>query len=77
VKKVPIVVEITEEKEEGIVAFESTVMAPICSYGMTDATEAVEAHGDFLDYFDSLDTSCKDDCAITSAAAVFDFTPDD
>ena len=70
-------IKITEESDQGVVAFESTATAPICSYSVTDETRDVEEDGDFQDYFNSLDTSCRDDSTIISEAAVFEFTPNE
>ena len=63
------------DRNGGVVAFRSTLEAPICLYKTTDATDAA-LDGDFQKFFNYLDTSCQTNPAITSTAAVLEFTPD-
>lgn len=69
-------IDVTEtDTSGGVTAFESTAVAPICSYQATDETDE-NLEGSFQEYFGSLDVSCRDDQAIVGNAAILEFTPD-
>jgi hypothetical protein len=70
-------IEVTErDSNGGIMDFNSTVQGPICFYKETDASEEAKLSGDFQEFFDTLDTSCKENITITDAAGRLEFTPD-
>ena len=69
-------IEITAQDGDGVNAFDSPAMAPICLYRVTDSTPTAQ-DGSYADFFASLDTSCSADTVIADAAAVLEFTPDE
>jgi hypothetical protein len=72
-------IEITERDGNGdVVGFSSTLEAPICLYETTDSTFALPESGvTYQEYFNTLDTSCATNTAITNDAAVLEFTPNE
>ena len=72
-------IEVTEKDSNGnVIGFASTLEAPICQYETTDKTFALpEAGIGFQDYFKTLNTTCASNSAITNAAAVLEFTPNE
>jgi len=71
-------IEITQQTDQGgVTDFDILAAGPLCAYDQTDATEQATLTGSFRDYFNSLDTSCASDIALTEAAAILEFTPDE
>lgn len=72
-------IEVTERDASGnIIGFASTLEAPICQYETTDTTFVLPKSGvTFQDYFNTLNRTCANNTAITSAAAVLEFTPNE
>jgi hypothetical protein len=72
-------IEVTETDGDGnVVAFVSTLEAPICLYEVTDSTFSLPESGvTYQDYFNTLNRSCASNSAITKAAAVLEFTPNE
>ena len=72
-------IEVTERDASGnVIGFASTLEAPICQYETTDSTFTLPTSGTtFQDYFNTLDRSCASNSAITNAAAVLEFTPNE
>jgi hypothetical protein len=72
-------IEVTERDASGnVIGFVSTLEAPICLYETTDSTFLLTDSGvTFQDYFNTLDRTCASNSAITNAAAVLEFTPNE
>ncbi len=60
-----------------VVNFTSPYIAPICEYVTTDATDQAVLSGTYSEYFETLDTSCKEDTAIVDNGMTFTFTPNE
>jgi hypothetical protein len=60
-----------------VVNFTSPLIAPICLYVTTDATDEAAMNGTYSEFFSTLDTSCKGDTAIIENGATFTFTPNE
>ena len=72
-------IEVTDRDDSGnVIGFESTLEAPICQYETTDRTFALPESGvAFQEYFNTLNRTCASNSAITNAAAVLEFTPNE
>ena len=72
-------IEVTSRDASGdVIGFESTLEAPICQYETTDSTFALSESGaTFQDYFSTLNRTCANNSAITNAAKVLVFTPNE
>jgi hypothetical protein len=56
--------------------YNATATGPLCMYEVGDETTEA-SDGTFEEYFSTLDTSCASNVAITDAAGVLTFTPDE
>jgi hypothetical protein len=72
-------IEVTEIDANGnVVGFASTLEAPICQYETTDSTFDLPESGiSFQEFFNTLNTTCANNSAITNAAAILEFTPNE
>ena len=59
-----------------VLNFTSPFVAPICLYVTTDASDEAAMTGTYPQFFETLDTSCKNNAAIVDNGATFTFTPD-
>ena len=69
-------IEVTNATDDEVFEFDPLVVAPICLYSATSESNSAVEEG-FPFYFSTLETSCKDDAAISDAAATLTFTPDE
>ena len=65
------------EDGSSVVNFTSPYVAPICLYVSTDATDQAALSGTYREFFETLNTSCKEKTAIVDNGATFTFTPNE